>query len=261
MPMTIKRNFIDLFRLMAVLGGIGLLLVGSLQEAQAAGSVTLAWNPSVSPGIAGYRLYYGTTSGSYPQVLDVGNTTTATLSGLTPGQTYHIVVTSYDTAGIESLPSNEVTFTNGRVNLVWQNSTTGEHSIWVMQNGVPSSVINLPTIPVQWRVAATGDFLGNGQVGLVWENSTTGEHSIWVMQNGVLSSVISLPTIPVQWHVAAAADFLGTGQAGLVWENSTTGEHSIWVMQNGVVSSTIGLPTIPVQWHIAAAADFLVLLC
>jgi hypothetical protein len=141
--------------------------------------------------------------------------------------------------------------------LVWENTVTGEHSIWVLDNGVPGNVISLPTISVKWNIAATGDFLGTGQPDLVWENIVTGQHSIWILNNGVPTNAISLPTIPIQWHVAAAADFLGTGQADLVWENTVTGQRSIWVMQNGVPQFVISLPTISTQWHIAAATDFL----
>jgi hypothetical protein len=252
-------------------GVLGLLFVGLLSQAQAqaTSSVTLAWNPSPSSGVAGYRLYYGTSNGNYPLILNVGNTTSATLSGLTPGQRYYLVVTAYNTIGFESLPSNQISFTisatgspfniisTSYADLVWENTITGERSIWIMQNGVFSSSINLPTIPTEWHIAAAADFLGTGQAGLVWENKITGERSIWILNNGVLSSTINLPTIPTEWHIAAAADFLGTGQADLVWENTITGEHCIWVMQNGVLSSMINLPTIPIQWRIAAAADFL----
>jgi len=140
--------------------------------------------------------------------------------------------------------------------LVWENTVTGQRSIWVMQNGVPEYVISLPTISIQWRIAAAADFLGTGQADLVWENTITGQRSIWVMRNGVPEYVITLPTISIQWRIAAAADFLGTGQADLVWDDTVTGQHSIWVMQNGVPEYVITLPTSPIQWRIAAAADF-----
>jgi len=251
------RNLLVISRAMAVLGGIGLLVAGCLSQARAAGNATLAWDPSISPGVSGYRLYYGTSSGNHQNILNVGNTTKATVTGLTPGQTYYFVVTAYNSVGLESLPSNQVSFAigNGQANLVWENKTTGEHTIWIMQNGAPSYSVALPTIPIEWHIAAAADFLGTGQADLVWENTITGERSIWILKSGVLSSIISLPTIPIQWHIAAAADFLGTGQAGLVWENTTTGERGIWVMQNGVPAYTINLPTIPTQWSIAGAAD------
>jgi hypothetical protein len=92
-----------------------------------------------------------------------------------------------------------------------------------MQNGTPVQNINFPTIPIQWHIAATADFLGTGQADLVWENTSTGERRIWIMQNGNAASVINLPTIPVEWHIVAAADFLGTGQANLVSLPKATG--------------------------------------
>ena len=146
---------------------------------------------------------------------------------------------------------------NGQADLFWEDAITGERGIWVMQSGVHSATIDLPTIPIEWHIAAAADFLGSGQADLVWENTITGERGIWVMQSGVHSATIDLPTIPIEWHIAAAADFLGTGQADLVWENTITGARGIWVMHNGVHSANIDLPTIPIEWHIAAAADFL----
>jgi hypothetical protein len=91
-------------------GGIGLLLFGLPSQAQTTASVTLAWNPSLSSGIAGYRLHYGTSSGTHPNIINVGNTTTATVSRLTAGYTYYFVATAYNTVGLESPPSNEVSF-------------------------------------------------------------------------------------------------------------------------------------------------------
>jgi hypothetical protein len=145
---------------------------------------------------------------------------------------------------------------DGFADLVWENTSTGERGIWFMKNGVPSSSISLPRIPVQWHIVGVGDFNGDGNADLVWENTSTGERGIWFLKNGVPSSSISLPTIPVQWHIAGAGDFNGDGNADLVWENTSTGERGIWFMKNGVPSSSISLPTIPVQWHIAGVGDF-----
>jgi hypothetical protein len=181
--------------------------MGSLEAVRAATTVTLAWDPSGISGIAGYRLYYGTSSGSYSNSRNVIGGTTITIAGLTPGQTYYFVVTSFNSAGLESLPSNQISFTTSgtgapkQAELVWENTSTGERSIWIMQNGVLAYWISLPTMPIQWRIAGAADFLGTGQADLVWENTSTGEHSIWIMQNGVLAYWISLPTMPIQWQI------------------------------------------------------------
>jgi Fibronectin type III domain len=79
--------------------------------AQAAPSVTLAWDANVEPDIGGYKLHYGTSSGAYTQTIDVGNIATATVPNLPVGTTYFFVVTAYNLDGVESLPSNEACYT------------------------------------------------------------------------------------------------------------------------------------------------------
>jgi hypothetical protein len=49
---------------------------------------------------------------------------------------------------------------NGQAELVWQDTITGARSIWVVHDAVPSFVINLPMIPIEWKIAAAADFLG-----------------------------------------------------------------------------------------------------
>jgi len=144
----------------------------------------------------------------------------------------------------------------GYADLVWENTVTGQHSIWVMQNGVLAYALALPTYVTQWRIAGIGDFNGDGYADLVWENTVTGQHVITFMQNGVLSSSMYLPTMPVEWHIAGAGDFDGDGYADLVWEDTATGQRAIWFLKNGVPSSGISLPTMPIEWHIAGAGDF-----
>jgi hypothetical protein len=73
-------------------------------------SLTLAWNPSPSPGIIGCRLYYGTDSGEYTDVVVVENETTTTVSGLVPGVTYYFAITAVATNGQESDFSNEISY-------------------------------------------------------------------------------------------------------------------------------------------------------
>jgi fibronectin type 3 domain-containing protein len=44
----------------------------------------------------------------YASPINIGNTTSYTVANLGTGNTYYFVVTSYDAAGNESAPSNEV---------------------------------------------------------------------------------------------------------------------------------------------------------
>ena len=75
-------------------------------EIQAA-TLTLTWNRNPEPDIAGYIISYGTSSGNYTTCVDVGNVTTWTVS-LTPGFRYFFAAQAYDTAGLRSTMSAEV---------------------------------------------------------------------------------------------------------------------------------------------------------
>jgi len=88
-----------------------LLAVGFLcNNAQGAQSVSLAWNPSQNSAVVGYYLYYGPEVGVYTNRINIGNNTTASVSGLQEGLTYHFAVTAYNPAGIESTPSNDISY-------------------------------------------------------------------------------------------------------------------------------------------------------
>ena len=73
-------------------------------------SVTLAWNPSPDSNVAGYHVYYGTASHSYTNMVSVGLTATATISGLVEGTTYYFGVTAFNNLGMESGFSNEASY-------------------------------------------------------------------------------------------------------------------------------------------------------
>jgi hypothetical protein len=78
-------------------------------SAPATSSATLTWSPNTESDLAGYKIYRATSSGGYgaPIATLQGNVTTFIASGLQLGTTYFFVVTAYDSAGNESLHSNE----------------------------------------------------------------------------------------------------------------------------------------------------------
>jgi len=77
------------------------------------GSVSLSWNiPTINADgsplsdLAGYKIYYGTSSGNYSNSVDVGNNVGASVSSL-PSGTWCFAVTAYDTSNNESAYSTE----------------------------------------------------------------------------------------------------------------------------------------------------------
>lgn len=69
----------------------------------------LTWDPSLDPDVVGYKIYHGTASGQYDfdSAIDVGNSTSYTVSMVEPGVRY-FAVTAYKAFDNESAFSNEV---------------------------------------------------------------------------------------------------------------------------------------------------------
>jgi len=108
-PRFSRKSFLLFFLIFFVLpGAFSLALCAS--AAQAA-SVTLAWDKSQETDVAGYRVYYGTTSGHYTTMISVGSNTFCTITNLEPGRTYYIVATAYDHNRNESAFSQEILYT------------------------------------------------------------------------------------------------------------------------------------------------------
>jgi PKD repeat protein len=113
------------FQLTDVLGGVMFKVISSIKSVAAnlvvlllplfalpafAGTASLAWNASASTSVTGYKVYYGTASGVYPNQLDAHMALSLTVPSLTAGTKYYFAVTAYNSAG-ESGYSNEASAT------------------------------------------------------------------------------------------------------------------------------------------------------
>ena len=87
------------------------ILVAILQLPAFAANVTLAWNASTDPVVAGYNIYHWIAGGASTNKNSVGMATSLTLSNLIFGTTYYFAATTYDTAGVESPFSSVVSYT------------------------------------------------------------------------------------------------------------------------------------------------------
>ena len=98
-----RRNVLILFLLL----WSAVLLKYSVIASQ---SVTLGWDPSSDPNVAGYNIYYGTVSHQYTNEISAGTATSVTIGGLIEGVTYYFAATTYLTSDQESGFSDEVTY-------------------------------------------------------------------------------------------------------------------------------------------------------
>ena len=130
------------------------------------GQLTLQWTAPVSRSdgtplslsdIGGYRIYYGTSAGNYPNRIDVadGTAQAVTITDLPVG-TYNLVMTTYDGDGLESAYSSMVTKSVQSGNLC---DADLDHS---------GGVVNFADLALFKRAFGTSepsaDFNGNGSV-------------------------------------------------------------------------------------------------
>jgi hypothetical protein len=125
-----------------------------------AGDVTLAWDPNVESDLAGYKVYYGKAPGVYGAPISLGTQTTYTVTGLAPG-TYYFVVTAYNTSGLESGFSNEVSTTVPALSRCDLN-LDGAVNIMDLQ-ALINAILGIKPLPV----GASGDMNSDGVINVL----------------------------------------------------------------------------------------------
>jgi hypothetical protein len=82
-----------------------------LSPSIAAADVTVLWDSNVEPDLAGYHIAYGFAPGQYTGLVDVGNQTSYSFTTLQTGTTYYFAVRAYNSSGLLSAFSAEVSAT------------------------------------------------------------------------------------------------------------------------------------------------------
>ena len=233
---AILFGFVNLVIFLALIPAF--LLPSNAHSAQ----VTLAWDKSTDPTVAGYRVYYGTSSRSYPASIDVGNTTTFTVSNLPDGSILYFAATDYDTSGIESGYSNEVVYNLPPACTDSLSPTAQSFS----SSGGPGTVGVASQAGCIWTASSNAPWLiitsnssgtGNGTVYYsVSTNSGNGSRSgamaiagktFTVNQSGAASCSYSIfPTSQSFSARAGTGSISVTAQSGCAW---TTASNASWI--------------------------------
>lgn len=146
---------------------------------------------------------------------------------------------------------------DGFADVVWQNTTTGDRVLWLLNSGVYSGATAvLPHMDPSIEIRAVADFDGDGKPDLVWQNKVTTQTGIWLLK-GTTHTELPFSSSGPNWSIVGAGDFDGDSKPDIVWENALTGEHAIWRMDGTSFSGqTSSLPTVAKNWRVVGVGDF-----
>ena len=153
------------------------ILFSNLSQEGFCAQITLTWDPNTETDLAGYDIYYGTSSGNYQSKTDVGNVTTYTVNGLNVGVTYYLTATAYNTQGLESGFSNEVIYTVPSCTY-----TISPSSASFSTSGGSGSVTVTTQAGCNWGTS-TRSFLDHGQFRVRYGNWDHELHSLLQYRN------------------------------------------------------------------------------
>jgi len=87
---------------------------------------------------------------------------------------------------------------DGRQDLLWRNTVTGQNSVWFMNGTTLLGSAYLPTVTdLDWVIEAVADLNGDGQSDLFWRNRSTTQVAVWVMTGTTVAQAKTLGNVPV----------------------------------------------------------------
>jgi hypothetical protein len=238
--------------------------------------VTLAWDSNTEQELAGYKIYYGTSSDNYTLSVDVGKNTSYMVSSLESGRNYYFSVTAYDTEGNESDFSDEVGFatpaectypisptnqsfnSSGGAGTV--NVTTQSNCIWTATSNVSWLVITSNSSVtgngvVNYSVSAntdvssrTGTLTIAGQSFTVTQSGVA-QYTLSIVKAGTGSGTVTSNPTGTTFNVNTVVTFTATPDANSTfagWSGGSTGTSltsTVTMNANTSVTATFTLKT------------------
>ncbi|KJU83305.1 C-type lectin domain protein [Candidatus Magnetobacterium bavaricum] len=121
---------------------------------------------------------------------------------------------------------------DGKRDLLWRNSATGDVYIWLMSGkSITGGNYATQNLSLDWDIIAVDDFNGDGKSDILLQNSRTGDIVMWLMDGvKIASNDFVLRGMPSQWQIKTTGDFDGDGKADMIWQSTSSGDIYVWLM-------------------------------
>jgi hypothetical protein len=149
---------------------------------------------------------------------------------------------------------------DGKPDLVWQNTSTGDVLCWLMDGTTmfASTWFTPGRVGPGWEIASVRDMDGDGHPDILWVNVNTGQVLCWYM-NGTtmvrMGWINYTPLDDTNWKLRGTGDFIGDGHPDLVWQHDVSGQLLLWHMTGGFADRAITMPSPPGEWKVRAIGD------
>jgi hypothetical protein len=167
-------------------------------------------------------------------------------------------VIGFGVANVAPPPARHFIAAGNSPDILWQNTTSGQASVWDMSGTrVSGGGAISPNPGPSWAEVGTGDFNDDGHSDILWQKAN-GQVSVWEMNGNTLIGGGAVGANPgPDWTVIGTGDFNDDGHSDILWQNTSTGQVSIWEMNGtnivggGPLSSNPGP-----AWKAVGTGDF-----
>jgi hypothetical protein len=151
---------------------------------------------------------------------------------------------------------------DGRSDVLWRHDS-GAITDWLATPSggfVANDATVLGQVPLEWKVAGTGDFNGDGLVDILWRHDS-GAVTNWLgtAEGGFVANDANvLASVPNEWHIVGTGDFNGDGIEDILWRHDS-GFVTDWLgNENGGFSANDanGFAGVPLDWAVVGTGDY-----
>jgi hypothetical protein len=127
---------------------------------------------------------------------------------------------------------------DGKSDILWKNSLTGDTQIWFMTGSIVASrqVTSAQIGNRVYPVVGSGDHDGDGDSDILWASPS--QRTLWLM-NGptVVQQGTPASSLPQPGVVVGSGDYDGNGKSDILWRDPTTEDLLLWLMDGFTLSA------------------------
>jgi FG-GAP-like repeat/Phosphate-induced protein 1 conserved region len=143
--------------------------------------------------------------------------------------------------------------------VLWQDSSTGNLSLWLMWGTSPAAKQTIAQIPNNLHFYGTGDFDDDHKTDIVLRDENTGNVQVWLMDGATHTSTLTA-TLNAGWQLIGIADLAGTGHDRILVRSTGSTAAILGIIPGGGshnLVNTDGSNAIP-PWNmqLAGTGDF-----